>query len=159
MSLGSFFEPGWYVNSDGSLNVGKLLEHFQEFFRENSESWIERFDYKEAGPQLLLQAFLQRVINGGGRIFREYGLGRMRTDLLIEWSDKSKYVLELKILHKTLKKTIDDGLKQTAEYMDKTGTNLGHLLIFNKNEDTSWNEKIFREEREYNGKKITVWGM
>lgn len=30
-------------------------------------------DYKEAGPQLLLQAFLQRIVNGGGRIEREYG--------------------------------------------------------------------------------------
>ncbi|MFQ9146681.1 MAG: hypothetical protein ACLR5I_16805 [Odoribacter splanchnicus] len=35
-------------------------------FRENADSWIERFDYKESGPQLLLQAFLQRVVNGGG---------------------------------------------------------------------------------------------
>ena len=38
---------------------------------------------REAGPQLLLQAFLQRVVNAGGRVEREYGLGRMRTDLLI----------------------------------------------------------------------------
>ena len=27
-------------------------------------------DTKEAGPQLLLQAFLQRIVNGGGRIER-----------------------------------------------------------------------------------------
>jgi hypothetical protein len=34
---------------------------------------------------LLLQAFLQRIVNGGGRIEREYGLGRGRTDLLLRW--------------------------------------------------------------------------
>lgn len=56
---------------------------FQDFFRQNADSWIERFDYKESGPQLLLQAFLQRVVNGDGYIDREYGLGRGRTDLLI----------------------------------------------------------------------------
>ncbi len=44
-----------------------------------------RIEYKEAGPHLLLQAFLQRIINGGGRIHREYALGRKRTDLFIEW--------------------------------------------------------------------------
>ncbi len=33
------------------------------------------FDYKEVGPQLLLQAFLQRIINSGGILEREYGLG------------------------------------------------------------------------------------
>ncbi|GAK57555.1 hypothetical protein U27_04522 [Candidatus Vecturithrix granuli] len=54
----------------------KLLTEFQQFFREHSAHWVERFDYKEAGLQLLLQAFLQRILNGGGRIDREYGLGR-----------------------------------------------------------------------------------
>ena len=34
-------------------------------------------------PQLLRQAFLQRLVNGGGRVEREYGLGRGRTDLLV----------------------------------------------------------------------------
>jgi len=48
-------------------------------------STCEGFDYREAAPQLLMQAFLQRIINGGGRIGREYGLGRKRTDLFIEW--------------------------------------------------------------------------
>ena len=33
----------------------------------------------------MLQAFLQRVVNSGGRNEREYGLGRLRTDLLVEW--------------------------------------------------------------------------
>ncbi len=46
---------------------------------------MERFTYREAGPQLLLQAFLQRIVNGGGRIEREYGLGRRRMDLLVFW--------------------------------------------------------------------------
>lgn len=64
----------WYMNPDNSINTEKLLLDFQQFFRENADSWIERFDYKESGPQLLLQAFLQRVVNGGGYIDREYGL-------------------------------------------------------------------------------------
>ena len=77
---------------------------FQDFFRQNADSWIERFDYKESGPQLLLQAFLQRVVNGGGYIDREYGLGRGRTDLLITKPLTDRYggpvqriVMELKI--------------------------------------------------------------
>ena len=73
-------DPAWYVGGDGTLRVGELLAAFQAFFREHSEHWVERFQYREAGPQLLLQAFLQRIVNSGGRIEREYGLGRMRTD-------------------------------------------------------------------------------
>ena len=78
-------DPAWYVAPDGRLLITELLAAFQAFFREHSEHWVERFQYKEAGPQLLLQAFLQRIVNSGGRIEREYGLGRMRTDLLVIW--------------------------------------------------------------------------
>ncbi len=49
------------------------------------EQPVERFDYKEAGPQLLLQAFLQKIINDGGRVEQKNGIGRMRTDLLVIW--------------------------------------------------------------------------
>ena len=78
-------DPAWYVGADGRLQMGKLLVAFQDFFREHSEHWVERFQYREAGPQLLLQAFLQRIVNSGGRIEREYGVGRRRMDLAVIW--------------------------------------------------------------------------
>ncbi|MEM6699179.1 MAG: AAA-like domain-containing protein, partial [Bacteroidota bacterium] len=99
-------DQAWYINENGSLNMEKLLVSFQDFFRKNSEHWIQMSDYQEAGPQLLLQAFLQRIVNGGGRIEREYGFGRGRTDLFIEFfypqeqpTAKHEIVLELKILY------------------------------------------------------------
>jgi hypothetical protein len=97
----------WYVGADGRLDLSGLLGAFQQFFREHSEAWLERFAYREAGPQLLLQAFLQRIVNGGGRIDREYGLGRGRTDLYVEWpldpargftGPLQRAVIELKLL-------------------------------------------------------------
>ena len=75
----------WYVDEDGELDLDKLLGAFQDFFRRHSEHWKNRFLYEEAWPQILLQAYLHRVVNGGGRIEREYGLGRGRVDLLIAW--------------------------------------------------------------------------
>jgi hypothetical protein len=85
IQVGLCYEQAWYITPDRRLDMAKLLAAFQQFFREHADSWLERYDYKEAGPQLLLQAFLQRVVNGGGRINREYGLGRRRTDLFLEW--------------------------------------------------------------------------
>ena len=94
-------QTSWYMDTSGKLDLPKLLDAFQEFFGRHSESWLERFDYKEAGPQLLLQAFLQSILNSGGRIEREYGLGRLRTDLLVIWpyseSNRQTAVIELKI--------------------------------------------------------------
>ncbi|MFH0924181.1 MAG: ATP-binding protein [bacterium] len=155
-------QTSWYVDSNGRLDMEKLLSSFQEFFREHSESWVERFQYKEAGPQLLLQAFLQRIINGGGRVDREYGLGRKRTDLFLIWPYKEgvqKVVIELKVLHTSLSDTINEGFKQTVGYMDICGANQGHLVIFDRNKGRSWEERIFKRLEEYQGKKITVWGM
>ena len=153
----------WYVDADGGLDLPKLLLAFQEFFREHSEHWVERLRYKEAGPQLLLQAFLQRVVNGGGRIEREYGLGRGRTDLLIVWpqdGETRKFVVECKILHRSLEATIADGLEQTAGYMDRCAAEAGHLIIFSRDDEASWQEKVFRERRRASGGvEIDVWGM
>ena len=155
-------EPAWYVDADGALDMPKLLEGFQQFFRENSEHWLKRFDYEEAAPQLLLQAFLQRIINGGGRIEREYGLGRRRTDLLIVWpqGDKvRKHVIECKLLHKGLEQTMAEGLEQTAGYMDRCGAESGHLVVFDRDEGKKWEEKIFRRSGAFEDAKIEVWGM
>ena len=160
-------QPQWYQNPDNSINMEKLLTDFQQFFRENSDSWIGKFDYAEAGPQLLLQAFLQRIVNGGGYIDREYGLGRGRTDLLIRKPLTEGYggpiqriVLELKIKKYSLERTIEDGLQQTSEYMDKAGTvNEGHLIIFDRSKTKTWDERIWHQPNEYQGRTIMVWGM
>ena len=156
-------EAAWYVDADGGLDVGKLLSAFQVFFREHSEHWVERFQYKEAGPQLLLQAFLQRIVNSGGRIEREYGLGRGRTDLLIVWSQGAetlKVVIECKVLHKSLERTIDEGLAQTAAYMDRCAASAGHLVIFDRRDGRLWDDKVFHDRRVSNqGVEIDVWGM
>ena len=139
----------------------------QQFFRQNADSWIQTFDYAEAGPQLLLQAFLQRVVNGGGYIDREYGLGRRRTDLLIRKPLTDHYggpiqrvVMELKILRYSLERTIADGLRQTAEYMDLCGSvDEGHLIVFDRSQTKTWDERIWHRSAEYEGRKIMVWGM
>ena len=155
-------EMAWYVDADGGLNVRKLLAAFQTFFREHSEHWVGRFDYREAGPQLLLQAFLQRVVNGGGRIEREYGLGRGRTDLLIVWPHggrRRRFVVECKLLRRSLERTIRDGLEQTAGYVDRCGAEAGHLVIFDRAADRSRDEKVFHRRESGGAVEIDVWGM
>ena len=155
-------DAAWYVEDDGSLDLPRLLAAFQEFFREHSEHWIPRFDYWESGPQLLLQAFLQRIVNGGGRIEREYGLGRGRTDLLVVWprtGGTDRFVIECEILRGSLERTVSDGLEQTAAYMDRCAADAGHLVIFDRAEGTPWQEKIFRRKERAGDATVTVWGM
>jgi len=168
---GLVVDAAWYVDGTGGLDVGKLLAAFQAFFRQHSEHWVERFQYKEAGPQLLLQAFLQRIVNSGGfdlssaegRIEREYGLGRGRTDLLIEWplgEQAHKVVIECKILHRSLAQTIAEGVEQTAAYMDRCAAESGHLVIFDRRANRRWDDKVFHCRRvSSGGVAIEMWGM
>ena len=161
-------ETEWYVKPDGDLDMDALLAGFQGFFREHSEHWIERFQYKEAGPQLLLQAFLHRIVNGGGRIEREYALGRRRTDLLIVWPAARfaseadppvrRHVVECKILHGGLEATIREGVEQTLDYMDKCRAESGHLVVFDRDESKPWEDKLYRRDESLGGRPVTVWG-
>ena len=162
-------QTAWYVREDGSLDLAKLLAAFQEYFRENAEHWPERFSYKEAGPQLLLQAYLQRVVNGGGRLEREYGLGRGRTDLLVLWPDGEgespdgmrRHVIELKVARKGRgpERQVREGLEQTAAYMDRCGAESGHLVVFDTRPGRSWEERLYRREERVGEKAVTVWGV
>ena len=156
-------QMAWYVDAAGGLDVEGLIAAFQAFFREHSEHWVQRFErYHEAGPQLLLQAHLQRIVNGGGRIEREYALGRGRTDLLIAWPQggrERRFVVECKVLRKELERTISDGVAQTRGYVDRCGAEAGHLIVFDRAPERTWEEKIFRRPPAGDGAPVTVWGM
>jgi hypothetical protein len=160
-------ETAWYIRPDHHLDMNKLLCAFQQFFREHADTWIEGFTYKEAGPQLLIQAFLQRIINGGGRITREYALGRKRTDLLIEWpldpaqgmhGPLQRIVIELKILRGPLQTTIDQAVPQAISYTQAVGANQTHLIIFNRDPHTPWTNKIWHHTQTHNKVTVEIWG-
>ncbi len=123
---------------------------------------MQRFEqYHEAGPQLLQQAHLQRIVNGGGRIEREYALGRGRTDLLIVWprgGRERRFVVECKVLRKGLERTIAEGVEQTRGYMDRCGAEAGHLIVFDRTPDRPWADKIFRRAPAETSVPVTVWG-
>ena len=154
----------WYVDAAGDLDMDKLLAAFQDFFRQNSEHWVQRAQYTEAGPQLVLQAFLHRVVNGRGRIEREYALGSRRVDLLVVWPGGQgrvgRFVVECKLLKegRSPARTVEQGLEQTVAYMDLCGADAGHLVVFDMREGRTWAEKVYREERHRNGTTVTVWG-
>ena len=150
--------PPPYVRTDGSLDA-----ELQGFFRRHSEHWRNRFAYEEAWPQLLLQAYLQRVVNGGGRIEREYALGSGRVDLPIVWplADRvQEFVVECKVVreHDGLQRVVAEGVEQTARYVDRCAAAAGHLVVIDRREHRSWEEKVFHL-RPGGAAPGDVWGM
>jgi len=145
----------------GKIDINHLLKDFQSFWRENSEIiWDELYEegfreYKEASPHLVLQAFLQRVINGGGHISREMALGKKRVDICVEWENQ-KYPIELKLYKGT--KTIKDSIEQVLDYMERVGSKSGWVVIFDRTPKKSWSKKLYVKEVKQAGKKITIFG-
>ena len=154
-SLPMEVETSAFEKEDGSLDMDKLLVEFQEFYRENGEIWLERYEYKESAHHLLLMAFLQRVINSGGELVREMALGNQRLDILVLYKN-SRYAMELKIYRG--ERALEKGKKQLSKYLDKLGLKMGYLVLFDPREK-SWEEKIYWTEEEFQGKKIIIVGL
>jgi hypothetical protein len=146
-------ERQWYIKPDGKLDLDLLLKDFQKFYRRNSESWLGNFSFQESGKQLLLMAFLQRIVNGGGKIDREMAVGRGRCDLYIEFEGDC-FVLELKI--KYSEEYAEEGRDQISGYLDKVGLPHGYLVLF-ENKPSSivpWANRIKWTELEHQWRGI-----
>lgn len=150
-----FVDPVWYIRS-GRLDMDALLRAFQEFYREHAEAWLEKYDFREVGRQLMLMAFLQRITNGGGRIDREMAVGRGRCDLCVTYGGE-RFVLELKLLRHPRDEA--RGLSQTARYCQSLGLAKGYLLLFVTDDSQAWEQRLRWEERMQDGVAISLLGM
>jgi hypothetical protein len=145
----------WYVLPDGSLDVTKIMEAWQEFWREDGHLAADGFQYREAGPHLMLMAFLQRIINGGGRIEREYGLGRGALDLLIFFG-KDRHLVEVKLRRDA--RTEKKAVAQVLDYLDRAGMKEGWIVLFDLRKGIPWGKKLFHRRVRKEGKRVHVIG-
>ena len=145
--------PPWY-REDG-LDLSALLKGFQVFWRENCEILTKIMpDYPEALPHLVLMGFLQRVVNGGGRIIRESAMGRRRLDLLVEFR-KGRYPIELKLKGND---SPAGHIEQLLGYMDGLGLDEGWLVTFDRSPDRTWEERLTWQDLQVNGKTVHLVG-
>jgi hypothetical protein len=141
-------KPEWeWQKADGSLDMDTLLREFQRFWRKHSAIWEQKSDYTEAFPHLLLMAFLQRVLNGGGRIDREYAAGRGRVDLAVEYN-KRWFIIEIKLVHPydTFENIKEEGLRQIGKYRDTIDPAASaYLAVFDRRPEIQrkpWEERL-----------------
>jgi hypothetical protein len=146
--------PFW-LKGDGSLDMPALMAEFQRFWRENSESHKEVYGYKEAMPHLVMMAFLQRVVNGGGHIAREMALGSGRLDLCVEFG-AFRYAVELKMKRNF---SPEKSYPQLVGYLDRLGLPEGWMAVFDEDKSKPWDEKLFLRDETVNGKTLHIVGL
>jgi hypothetical protein len=149
--------------SEGRLDMEALMREFQRFWRRHADLWEEKADYTEAFPHLLLMAFLQRVVNGGGRIEREYAAGRGRMDIAI-WFGGAWSIIEIKLVHphEGRAATLEEGLGQIGRYRDHIDPSApACLVVFDRTpagRAKSWEERLTREEFGSGSGTVVVFG-
>ena len=145
-------EPEWqWEKPDQSLDMERLLKEFQKFWRRHADAWEQKSDYTEAFPHLLLMAFLQRVLNGNGRVERDCAAGRGRMDLGVEYNGHW-YIIEIKLVrdYDSLQTVKEEGLEQIGKYLNRFAAGTpAWLVIFDrraKTREKSWDERISWEQ-------------
>ncbi|MGH3679879.1 MAG: ATP-binding protein [Natronosporangium sp.] len=159
-------DPRSFVLPDGRLDFSKLLHEFADFWREHGEVLTSWSAYHEAAPQLVIMAFMHRVVNGGGYIDREYGVGRGRIDLLVRWPYTGtdgkrawqREATELKVWRPGKPDPTSAGLRQLDEYLERLGLDRGTLVVFDRRDpDGAPSERAeFGQDRTPSGRPVTL---
>ncbi|WP_433509846.1 AAA family ATPase [Nonomuraea sp. CA-143628] len=159
-------DPRSFVLPDGRFDLPRLLEEFVVFWREHGEVLIQREGYHEAACQIILMAFLHRLVNGGGQLDREYAAGTKRLDVLVRWPYTGpegerltqREAMELKVWRTGENDPKPDGLTQLDRYLDRLTLTTGVLVIFDRRpEAPPWKERGgFDQATTPSGRQITV---
>lgn len=154
--------PWWRWRTPvGDLDMPALIDAFQEWWRENADivRAHEKEGYLEATAQLAFMGFLQRVVNGGGRVFREYAAGSGRIDILVEYGG-FRHAIELKRVRQrdSANSVRREGIAQLGGYLQTIGLLEGWLLLFDQRQDRTWDERIWREDIELDGRRLHLRG-
>jgi hypothetical protein len=155
-------DPHRFVLPDGRLDFRMLLESFADFWIENGEILATRQNYNEAAAQLVFMAYLHRIVNGGGYISREYGVGTGRIDLLVRkpygHHHEQREALELKVWARGRPDPLKAGLKQLDGYLERLGLETGTLIVFDRRPEAApiAERTAFGQEHAPSGRAITL---
>jgi hypothetical protein len=133
-------DPRSFVLPDGRLDFRLVLEEFAAWWRQYGEFLVKGEVYHEVAPQLIFMAFLTRIVNGGGFVDCEYGVGRGRVDVLVRkpYTDADgrrrmqREAVEIKVRRARTGDPLKDGLAQLDGYLARLGLETGTLLIFDR---------------------------
>ena len=149
-----------FIAAEGTLRFDKLLDEFKSFWCEHAEFFLQRQPYSEAAAQLVFMAYLQRVVNGGGFIDREYAVGSGRIDLCVRWPHRGglqRWAVELKVWRDGRPDPLQEGLEQISGYLERLGLAEGTLILFDgRSQASPVTDRCSRYEVEHEGRRIAV---
>lgn len=154
-------EPRYrWLTPEGRLDFLALVTTFLLWWRENGDVLPDDVPlYPEAVPHLSFMAYLQKVVNGGGQVHREYAANRRALDLLVVYGP-DRFVVEVKRVRDrdTLETVRQAAIVQTLAYLDELGEHEGWILIFDQRKKRTWKQRLWTETVERDGHLLHLFG-
>jgi len=149
--------PNWQTAA-GKLDPPQMMVNFMDFWLTQGEPMMKTVSYHEAAPTLVLMAYLQRVINGMGRIEREYAAGSGRMDLFVEYGGIGM-VIEIKVWRDRRPDPLIEGLEQIERYLARMQLDQGFLVLFDQRTTApEWAARMQRlDAQTASGRKVQVF--
>jgi hypothetical protein len=185
--------PPFYVDKSGKLDMEKLLASWKAFYLQNIRIWDPPTPepkpklkstqkptpkpepksefFREAAVHLLLFAFLQRVINGGGTLDREYAINRDECDIVLKKPYNNgtfatgpiqEEAIELKVWRKSNKTILDTFVKKGIDqlvnkYCKPLQITCGYLLVVDQHTDAPLASRMREETVEKDGCTVYIY--
>jgi hypothetical protein len=137
-----------------------VIKGFQKFWVHDSTSCpiskniASALNLDEATYSFMLIAYLQKIIKSLAKIHHQYAEGRGAVDICIIYQN-FKYLIETKLYDSS---TYNEDIIQLSDYLNTSGEKEGWLVIFNRDFDTSYEDRIYFKIENYNDKIINVLG-
>jgi hypothetical protein len=91
-------------------------------------------------------------------IHREFAAGREALDLVVDYGGE-RHVVELKrVRDHSREEVVEAGIAQLAGYLDILGEKCGWLLVFDQRKRQTWESRLWREDRQVDGKTLFLRG-
>jgi hypothetical protein len=146
--------PTW-LDEAGRIDVDRLRENFRAFWTLHRDMMQARIHYPEAVAHFGLMTYLDRVVNGGGRVEREFAVGRGRLDLLLVHGDL-RLPIEVKVHRDHASDPVPEGLEQLDRYCAGLGVDRAWLVVFDQGTGATGTRFEDEEVVTAGGRKVLV---
>ncbi len=146
--------PTWR-RPDGSIDLDRLRASFLDFWAVHGRALDPLVARREVVPHIVMTAWLDRVVNGGGRVDREFDVGRGKLDVLVRHRDL-KLPIEIKVHVDKRADPVPKGLKQLDRYCESLRVEQGWLVVFDQRQNATGRRLQEEEVVTPGGRKVLV---
>jgi hypothetical protein len=147
--------PVTWRRADGSIDLERLRESFLDFWARHGRALDPLIQRHEIVPHIVMTAWLDRVVNGGGRVEREAVVANGKMDVLLRYRELT-LPIEIKVHLDGRADPVPQGLEQLDRYCEGLRVDSGWLVVFDQRKAATGERLENEEVVTAGGRKVLV---